>query len=347
MRTVTPNSLKKTMFRLLEMNSDFRLALFVWGPPGIGKSDIVKQVGEAKGIRVQDIRLSQMDPTDLRGLPYEKDGVAEWLRPNFLDSSTPCILFLDELNHAPPAVQSAAYQLILDKRVGDFSLHPESICVGASNHEGSGIIGHQLPLPLKNRLMHVELTHDVEEWIQWAHSTKVDPRIRGYIKVHSDRLFRMPKSEAIAKTYGYPTPRSWEAVSAIIKGKKFKEIDTGEEAVMMCGCIGNEAKENFTTYLRLVDEYSSPEAILENPKLLNDCDEKSILWAIMTTISEIVTEDDVDNFGAVLNHKRLPKELAIYALSMCNSNGKAFVFDGDAIGELMDDESIRMAFRNI
>uniref|UniRef100_UPI0025DB766D AAA family ATPase n=1 Tax=Sulfuricurvum sp. TaxID=2025608 RepID=UPI0025DB766D len=103
---------------------DAKIPTFLWGAPGIGKSSIIKQIARESGIECIDLRLSLMDPTDLKGIPfYEKDShSALWAPPSFLPREGRGILFLDELNSAAPAVQASAYQLILDRKVGEYTL---------------------------------------------------------------------------------------------------------------------------------------------------------------------------------------------------------------------------------
>ena len=128
--------------------------IFIWGNPGIGKSDIVKQAGEKLGVDVIDVRLSLMDPADLRGIPMVINGKAEWMPPNFLPEKPGSILFFDEFNLAPLSVQGAAYQIILDGKIGEHILPENTIRIAASNPTGSaGMLGNDLPLPLKNRAL--------------------------------------------------------------------------------------------------------------------------------------------------------------------------------------------------
>ena len=155
---------------------DSKIPSFLWGPPGIGKSSIVKQISTAKSLQFIDLRLSLMDPTDLKGIPfYDKhEHHSVWAPPSFLPKSGEGILFLDELNSAPPAVQASAYQLILDRQVGEYKLPDGWAIVAAGNRETDRGVVYKMPTPLANRFVHLEMEVDVNDWKDWAFSTGIE-----------------------------------------------------------------------------------------------------------------------------------------------------------------------------
>ena len=160
-----------------------KVPTFLWGAPGIGKSSIVKQIAKEKNIGFIDLRLALMDPTDLKGIPfYEKDShTALWAPPAFLPREGEGILFLDELNTAAPSVQASAYQLILDRRVGEYELPDGWAIVSAGNREGDRGVTYRMPAPLANRFVHFEMDVDVDDWRFWAYKIELDERIISYI----------------------------------------------------------------------------------------------------------------------------------------------------------------------
>lgn len=316
--------------------------LYIWGEPGIGKSDIVKQAGIELDCQVVDIRLSLMDPTDLRGIPMIVDGVAQWIKPSFLPSLEGSIMFFDELNHAPPSVQSSAYQIILDGKIGEHTLPPNTMRIAAGNPRGAGMLGHEIPLPLKNRFVHINMRHDQKAWVSWAEDSGVDSRVISFIKSKPEQLMMMPSSEAISNTYGFPTPRSWFFVSEIIKDKthsRHKKM----LLPMVEGAVGGRTGAAFTTFLHMLEEYKSPEYILDHPEYIDKSTDKSVIWSVLTSIAQIVTKDKAQNFSDLLNNPCIPSELSAYVIKLAVSNhNKHFLFEGDLVSRFIGKEEVKL-----
>ena len=178
-RTVSPQEAKTAITHCLAL----KRPVMVWGAPGIGKSDIVKQIGTDAKREVIDIRLPLWEPTDIKGIPFfnSKSNTMEWAPPAELpsDPKSKAILFLDELNSAPPSVQAAAYQLILNRRVGTYKL-PEGVSiVAAGNRETDKGVTYRMPAPLANRFVHLEMRVDFEDWSMWATENHIDPQVVG------------------------------------------------------------------------------------------------------------------------------------------------------------------------
>jgi hypothetical protein len=207
-----PSRLKQTIHSLLDTD----VAIFLWGSPGIGKSSIVKQIASEKQIGFIDLRLALLDPTDLKGIPFfdKENHQAVWASPSFLPSSGEGILFLDELNSAPPSVQASAYQLILDRAIGEYTLPDGWKIIAAGNNEEDHGITYKMPAPLANRFIHLHLEIDTQEWLSWAYKNNIDFRVTAYIRYKNEALFAFNDE---AKSF--PTPRSWEFVSKIFATK--------------------------------------------------------------------------------------------------------------------------------
>ena len=118
----------------------YHTPVMLWGPPGVGKSQLVAQVAEAHDAAIVDVRLSQMEPSDLRGIPFKNDAKVEWAVPAMLPDvsvhGAEGILFIDEITAAPPSVSAAAYQLILDRRLGEYRVPEHWAIVAAGNRQG-------------------------------------------------------------------------------------------------------------------------------------------------------------------------------------------------------------------
>ena len=148
---------------------DSQIPTFIWGSPGVGKSSLVAQIALEKNMKFIDLRLSLLDPTDLRGIPFfaKEEKKAVWAKPEFLPD-TDCldygILFLDEINSAPPTIQAAAYQLILDRKIGEYTLPQNYSIIAAGNYETDRGVTYRMPTPLANRFVHLNFDLDFESW---------------------------------------------------------------------------------------------------------------------------------------------------------------------------------------
>ncbi|WP_353661395.1 MoxR family ATPase [Hydrogenimonas sp. SS33] len=237
-----------------------RVPLFLWGPPGIGKSSIVRQIAEERGIGFVDLRLSLLDPTDLRGIPFfdQQAKQAVWAPPAFLPDGSVAegILFLDELNTAAPMVQASAYQLILDRKIGEYELPGGWAIVAAGNREGDRGVVYRMPAPLANRFVHLEMESDPQQWRRWALVRGVDPSIVGFIAARPDALFMF---DAKSAHRSFATPRSWEYVDRILKSTPEREL----LMPLIAGSIGEELAAEFLSWRAAADELPDVEAVLE------------------------------------------------------------------------------------
>ena len=219
-------------------------AVMFWGAPGIGKSDIVKAAAKELQIALRDIRLAQMDPVDLRGVPTVKDGRTKWSTPDCfpIDPESGGIIFLDELSAADPSIQVAAYQLLLDRRIGEYEVPPKWIIVAAGNRAEDNAVSLPMSSALANRMMHLELHAEPEEWARWASGQGLDPSLVGFIRFRPEMLFAPGKD----CERGWPSPRSWEHVSNILEFG----LDDDELPLCVSGLVGDAAAGQFLAYRR-------------------------------------------------------------------------------------------------
>jgi hypothetical protein len=231
----------------------------LWGPPGVGKSQIVAQAATRHGVKLVDIRLAQMEPTDLRGIPFRDGRSVVWSVPALLpeggrDGATG-ILFLDELTSAVPTVTAAAYQLILDRRLGEYTVPPGWAILAAGNRQGDRGVTYQMPAPLANRFTHYEIEPDLDDWIAWAHAHAIDPRLVGFLRFRPDLLFDFdPSRHAVA----FPSPRSWEFASRAIA--KFGD-DPGLLGEALKSCVGAAAGLACRAYIEHLGALPDPAEI--------------------------------------------------------------------------------------
>jgi hypothetical protein len=233
--------------------------VMLWGAPGIGKSQIIAHIAASHGVPLIDVRLSQMEPTDLRGIPFRSGERVEWSVPALLPEErrhgARGILFLDEITSAPPTVTAAAYQLILDRRLGEYRVPDGWAIFAAGNRYGDRGVSYVMPAPLANRFTHYEIEPCLDDWVAWAHSTGIDARVIAFLRFRPDLLFDFdPKHEPVA----FPSPRSWEYVHRALA--KFGDAsDLLLDAVQ--ACVGSAAGVEFKAFVDNMDELPDIDAI--------------------------------------------------------------------------------------
>ncbi|MBU0720889.1 MoxR family ATPase [bacterium] len=301
-----------------------KVPTFLWGAPGIGKSSIVKQISKEKGIGFIDLRLSLMDPTDLKGVPfYDKEShTALWAPPAFLPREGEGILFLDELNSAPPSVQASAYQLILDRKVGEYELPDGWAIVAAGNREGDRGVTYRMPAPLANRFVHFEMEVNVDDWRDWAYKNTLDERIISYISFKNEHLFTF---DAKSDNKSFATPRSWEYVHNILKS------DISEELILsaLSGAVGKDVSVGFLSFSKVMNKLPDIENILACAKSPDGDDnniyseEVDVLYALSTgLVSKLLQKNTEERLDNLLRYTLdLKSEFAVMIVQDLQRNG--------------------------
>ncbi len=229
--------------------------LMVWGAPGLGKSTIIRKVAEEFGIGFIDVRLAQREPVDVRGLPVpdRERKCVDWLVSGEWPREGKGILLFDELTAADRSLQVAAYELILDRRLGDLYKVPDGwyICA-AGNRVDDAAVAATMSSALANRFMHVELAGDVEAWAAWAVRNNVHPAVIGFLRFRPECLLRQ-ENENLER--GWPTPRSWERVSVMLRIIPDAEKNETLLRKVVYGLVGNRAGVEFVEYFKLNAEF--------------------------------------------------------------------------------------------
>jgi hypothetical protein len=288
--------------------------MMIWGQPGAGKSDIVKEVGKRSSRPIIDIRLLLKDPTDLSGIPYiNSHGEMGFAAPADLPVSdkkaaelkvelaqlksrlnkddaqvienlteedvaklavmqiqlqelvdrigmTRAIILLDELSSSPAALQAAALQLVLDRKVGTYTLPKDVVIFAAGNRASDKTVHHEMPMPLRNRMRHAEFLIDSEEWIRWAISAKVHPAIVGMIKAKPTMLNQF--ADALKhQQYAFATPRTWKQSSDVLYFSESEKASSSLIQGRMASIVGAGTATQFTAHLKYVHKLPSPEAV--------------------------------------------------------------------------------------
>jgi hypothetical protein len=259
--------------------------VFLWGPPGIGKSELVEGITQELGGLMIDLRLGQMEPTDIRGIPFynKEKNVMEYAPPVDLpDEATAAqypivVLFLDEMNSAPASVQSAAYQLILNRRVGKYVLPDNVVMVAAGNRESDKGVTYRMPTPLANRFIHQEMKVDFPSWQEWAVQNKIHKDVVGYLSFAKQDLYDF---DAKSSSRAFATPRSWSFVSQLLDD----EIDDDTVTNLIAGTVGEGLAVKFMAHRKIAGRMPNPVDILKGKVKDLNVKEVSAMYSLVISM---------------------------------------------------------------
>lgn len=294
-------------------------SVMLWGPPGVGKSQGIREIAQriegrtGKNCHITDVRLLLFNPIDLRGIPTanEDKTLAVWLRPQIfrMDESEDVvnILFLDEISAAPQSVQAAAYQITLDRVVGEHRLPDNCIVVAAGNRVTDKSVAYKMPKALANRLLHIEIVENFASWHRWAVESGIDEKIVGYLSYKRDALMCFDaSSEALA----FATPRSWEMVSNLLKG-----VNSDAEKIfsLICGLVGVAAASEFLAWTEVYSSLPSIEDIFAGklPKPPKGSDSMYALISAMTAYAREHADDTAAIGNSIAYACKLPPDYTV------------------------------------
>jgi hypothetical protein len=281
-RQVTSVQARKSLLKAFK----HQRPLFLWGPPGIGKSELVADITAELGGYMIDLRLGQMEPTDIRGIPfYNKEiGKMDWAEPIDLPTEELAadypivVLFMDELNSAAPSVQAASYQLILNRAIGKYKLPKNVVMVAAGNRESDKGVTYRMPTPLANRFIHQEMKTDFASWQDWAVTHNIHKDIIGYLGSNKQDLYDFdPKSSSRA----FATPRSWSFVSEILS-----DDDGDDDTItnLISGTIGEGLAIKFGAHRKVSGKMPKPEDILSGKVTDLQVKEVSAMYSLVISM---------------------------------------------------------------
>lgn len=275
--------------------------LFIHGSPGIGKSYIVSDIAQKNKLELVDVRLSQMDPVDLRGVPSIKDDQTVWMPPVFFpkDPDSEGILFLDELNAAPPSVQAAIYQLVLNRQMGEYILPKGWRIICAGNRISDRGVVFRLPTPLANRMVHLHVQARFDDFKLFALKANLHHFVIGFLSFRPDLLSTEPVVEDDANP-AFATPRSYHMLSNIIKTTQ----SLNSIVSIIYGTIGYSAGIEFVSYVKVYEELPDIAAIYDGhyPEITN---QPALLYALVSALVEYYNgsfehQDHLFTFSEVL-----------------------------------------------
>ncbi len=266
-------------------------SVMLWGAPGIGKSQAVRQIareieaGTSKKVNVTDVRLLLFNPIDLRGIPTANADktLAVWLKPQIfqMDDSDDIvnILFLDEISAAPQSVQAAAYQITLDRVVGEHKLPENCIVIAAGNRTTDKSVAFKMPKALANRLLHIEVEGSFNSWKEWAILNGINDKVIGFLSFRQNYLMGF---DAGSEDLAFATPRSWEMVSNILNSVN---SDVDKMYSLIAGLVGAGVAVEFRTWAKVYNQLPDIKDIFDGkmPSLPTSTDAMYALTASMTS----------------------------------------------------------------
>lgn len=297
------------------------------GSPGLGKSDIIREIAKEFNLKVIDFRLAQADPTDLNGFPtLNEDRTRSHYAPpmnlplkgdKIPDGFKGWLLFFDEMNAAPMSVQAASYKVILDRAVGDEELHDDVAMVCAGNLDTDRAITNRLSTAMQSRLIHLNLVVDSKEWLHWAAKNKIDSRIISFIGWRPDLLHKF-----VADHNGdtFPCPRTWHFKSKLIKDKATIPFSL---LPLLAGTVGEGPANEFMGFIEIYENLPTFAQILANPKGIIIPDDAGIKYALTALISNKADTTNIDILMQLV--ERLPIEFQVITLQNIIGKDKAML----------------------
>lgn len=301
-----------------------KLVPMMIGSPGLGKSSIVHQIAAVFNLLVIDLRMSQLDPTDLGGFPHIINGRATYVPMSTFPiegDALPCVkdkdgkvihqyngwlLFLDEFTSAIPAVQAAAYKIVLDRMVGQEHLHKNVAIVCAGNKDTDNAIVHSMSTALQSRLVHLELVLDMKEWLSWAIDNQFDYRITSYVEAKPDHLYTFDPDHS---DHTYACPRTWEFANRILKVTDDEDPD---RQPLLAGAISDGVASELMAFFKIHKELPTISAIINQPEAIMMPNNPGILFALTGSISH---NADPDNFSQLVKFiSRMPVEFQVVTM---------------------------------
>ena len=319
------------------------LVPFIVGSPGIGKSDIVRQVAKKFNLKLIDFRLGQCDQTDLLGYPSivtvdskKRSDYAPPLTFPLESDSIPegydgWLIFFDEMNVAGRSLQAIAYKVLLDRMIGEHKLHPNVVMVAAGNLETDNAVTNRLSTAMQSRLIHFELEANLEHWVKWANDTEIDYRIISFLQFKPGLLHKF-NPEHDGNTFS--CPRTWEFLSKIIKS--WKTIPVHKLPVLI-GTVGEGAAREFHAFVGIMESLPSIDQLLANPdSVVIPKHDPGILFAIAGVVSHHITEVNADTLMKIV--VKLPIEFQVICLGDVIKKD-ATLFDNKSISDWRRDNA--------
>ncbi len=323
---ITPAIGTAELYNQLDILLQTDTPVFIHGSPGIGKSYIVNDIANKNGLEIIDVRLSQLDAVDLRGIPTITNNQTVWMPPVFLpnDENSKGILFLDELNSAPLSVQAAIYQLVLDRKIGEYTMPKNWAIVCAGNKIDDKGIVFKLPSPLINRMVHIVLEAAFDDFKAWAIKNEIHPFIIGFLGFRPDLLSSEVPSSSETNP-AFCTPRVWAMLSNILKNTN----EIGKISPIIYGTVGYGAGIEFTSFVKVYKTLPDIDAILDGVSQDVPTEPSSLYALTAALIEKYNNTNQAKNLFAY--SKKLPVEFSVMLI-------KDLIIKDEEIAELEEFE---------
>ena len=322
---LTPDDMATALQFCIKAN----IPVMMWGQPGSAKSAVANQTSTALDMDLADVRLSQIDPVDIRGIPWRDGERTRWAPPAFFPDDTdirPTLLFLDELSSATKMVQAAAYQLVLDRKCGEYELPESTRIVAAGNRVEDNAVAHRMSSALASRFVHIDMKIDVEAWVEWAVSGAAngstvsvgDPKpgeiampVIFFMRYRPELISTFdPKSKELA----FACPRTWEFVSRLVNAGL--EGRTNVEMALLRGAIGEGAAVEFAAFLEVFRQLPDPMAVIDDPLGIAIPENPAAQIALCGAVARIAEENHMDAVVAFAKRADVRTEYGEYLLKM-------------------------------
>lgn len=308
---VSPSQAKELVIDIFKAN----LVPMLASSPGIGKSSIIREIAKEFRLKLIDIRLSQVDPTELNGFASLHGDKATYKPMDIFPlENEPLpkgydgwLLFLDELSAAPLATQAAAYKIILDRMIGTNKLHENVVIAAAGNLITDGAVVSRTSTALQSRMVHLHLQVNKDDWVKWAAQNDVDHRVISFINYRPDLLHAFDPKHT-DKTF--PCPRTWDFASSL--AKLYPLAIPAPKLPIFQGTVGEGAGIEFFTFTQIYQDLVSLEDILANPTTCKIPQEPAVLWALTGVIAHNMNADNADLLIQYID--RIPSEFAVLTL---------------------------------
>jgi hypothetical protein len=316
--TVTPNKLKS----VLKTAYDLKRQVMMHGAPGIGKTYIVHELAAELGVKVIDIRLGQLEPGDLIGLPYVENDKAKYaapeLLPNIERDGAEGILFLDEVSTMPPMMQASAMQLINERRVGPHKVPDGWRIIAAGNRAQDKGTYFKLAPALANRMTHIEVQTSIESWTAWAGEHGLHTDVIAFLNFQPNHL-----SEFSTTEYVWPSPRTWEQTSEFL----YNITEPTTRELFIAGTIGEALAVEFASFRRMINQLPNLEQVFIDPTNTPIPNDLGTKYAVTVALANKVDKTTVDNAMSYLLRDEWSPEFGLLFLQLVDAKWTETVKD--------------------